>query len=85
MFKVGDVVFLKSGGTMMTVAGVEDDEITVIWMGEEGDLFREEVPAAVLMHADQDDAEAEEDEAEEGEEEEEEEDEEPKKKKKKKG
>lgn len=52
MFKVGDVVALRSGGEMMTVAGIDDDEVTVVWMGEEGELFRDNLPFAVLMAAD---------------------------------
>ena len=46
--KPGDVVILKSGGHPMTVAGVHDDAVTCLWMGGEGDLFRETLPLAVL-------------------------------------
>jgi uncharacterized protein YodC (DUF2158 family) len=46
--KSGDVVILKSGGHPMTVAEVNDDAIACLWMGGEGDLFRETLPQAVL-------------------------------------
>ncbi|WP_322515774.1 DUF2158 domain-containing protein [Rhodopseudomonas palustris] len=47
-FKAGDVVILKSGGQAMTVAEARADEVVCVWMGEEGDLFRESLPLAVL-------------------------------------
>jgi uncharacterized protein YodC (DUF2158 family) len=50
--KPGDVVILKSGGHPMTVAEVKDDAIACLWMGGEGDLFRETLPLAVLELAD---------------------------------
>lgn len=46
--KPGDVVILKSGGQPLTVAEVHEDDIACIWIGEEGELFRETLPAAVL-------------------------------------
>jgi uncharacterized protein YodC (DUF2158 family) len=46
--KAGDVVMLKSGGQPMTVVDVKEDEVLCLWMGMEGDLFREELPLAVL-------------------------------------
>ena len=46
--KPGDVVVLKSGGQPLTVAEVHGDNIACVWMGEEGDLFRETLPLAVL-------------------------------------
>ena len=46
--KPGDVVMLKSGGHPMTVAEVHDDAVACLWMGGEGDLFRETLPLAVL-------------------------------------
>lgn len=46
--KAGDVVVLKSGGQALTVADVTDEAVECIWIGEEGDLFREKLPAAVL-------------------------------------
>ncbi len=82
--KPGDVVTLKSGGHLLTVAEVHEDTAACLWMGLEGDLFRETLPLAVLELADADEAEDEdEDDEEEDEEEEEEEDdeEEPGKKK----
>jgi uncharacterized protein YodC (DUF2158 family) len=49
--KPGDVVMLKSGGHPLTVAEVNDDAVECIWMGGEGDLFRETLPLAVLERA----------------------------------
>jgi len=46
--KPGDVVILKSGGLPITVAEVNGDTIACVWMGAEGDLFREALPMAVL-------------------------------------
>ena len=46
--KAGDVVVLKSGGQALTVAEVTDETVACVWIGEEGDLFRESLPAAVL-------------------------------------
>lgn len=46
--KPGDIVMLKSGGQAMTVAESSDDSATCLWMGEDGDLFRETLPLAVL-------------------------------------
>jgi uncharacterized protein YodC (DUF2158 family) len=50
--KSGDVVMLKSGGHPMTVAEVHKDAVACLWMGGEGDLFRETLPLAVLELAD---------------------------------
>jgi uncharacterized protein YodC (DUF2158 family) len=50
--KSGDVVILKSGGHPMTVAEVHKDAVACLWMGGEGDLFRETLPLAVLELAD---------------------------------
>ena len=44
--KPGDVVILKSGGHPVTVAEVHDQAIVCLWMGEEGDLFRETLPCS---------------------------------------
>ena len=60
--KPGDVVTLKSGGHPMTVAEVRDDVIACLWMGAEGELFRETLPLAVLERFLEDDDEEEEDE-----------------------
>jgi uncharacterized protein YodC (DUF2158 family) len=46
--KAGDVVILKSGGQALTVAEVTDEMVSCVWIGEEGDLFRESLPSAVL-------------------------------------
>jgi uncharacterized protein YodC (DUF2158 family) len=47
-FKPGDVVVLKSGGPAMTVASVEENDVKCLWIGEEGELYREEIPAVAL-------------------------------------
>jgi uncharacterized protein YodC (DUF2158 family) len=46
--KPGDIVMLKSGGQAMTVAEVDGDAVLCVWMGEDGELFRESLPVAVL-------------------------------------
>ena len=68
--KAGDIVMLKSGGQPMTVADVKEDEVLCLWMGMEGDLYREELPLAVLEQVteeedDEDEEEEEDDEDEE--------------------
>jgi uncharacterized protein YodC (DUF2158 family) len=50
-FEPGDVVFLKSGGQPMTVAAVEEGSVECIWIGEDGELFRETVPSVTLTAA----------------------------------
>jgi uncharacterized protein YodC (DUF2158 family) len=70
--KPGDVVILKSGGHPITVAEVHDQAIVCLWMGEEGDLFRETLPAAVLEMARIDDSDDEEEDNDEAEDEDEE-------------
>lgn len=64
--KAGDVVVLKSGGQALTVADITDETVECVWIGEEGDLFREKLPAAVLelAHIDLSDDEDEHDEEE---------------------
>ena len=76
--KPGDVVILKSGGHPLSVVEVKDDKVACVWMGNEGDLFRETLPLAVLELADtsDDDEDDDDDEDEEDEEEEETEDDE---------
>jgi len=46
--KPGDIVMLKSGGQPLTVADVKGNDVICLWMGVEGDLFRETLPIAVL-------------------------------------
>lgn len=67
--KAGDVVILKSGGQPLTVAEVNDEMVECVWIGEEGDLFREKLPSSVLelVHTDPSDEEDEHDEDEESE------------------
>jgi uncharacterized protein YodC (DUF2158 family) len=62
-FEPGDVVFLKSGGLPMTVAAVEEDSVECVWIGEDGELFRETIPSVTLAAA-PDEAEEDEDESE---------------------
>ena len=70
--KPGDVVILKSGGHPLSVVEVNGDKIGCVWMGNEGDLFRETLPLAVLElvdTSDDDDEEEDEDDEEEDDEE----------------
>ena len=60
--KPGDVVVLKSGGHPLSVVEVKDGNVECVWMGIEGDLFRETLPLAVLELAEDDEDEEEEDE-----------------------
>ncbi|MGY8707984.1 DUF2158 domain-containing protein [Bradyrhizobium sp. 18BD] len=60
--KAGDVVMLKSGGQPLTVAEVKEDDVLCLWMGMEGDLFRETLPLATLVQVEEDPDEEEEDE-----------------------
>jgi len=69
--KAGDVVMLKSGGHPLTVVDVKEDDVLCIWMGMEGNLFRETLPLAALELAEVEDDEDDEDEDDEEEEEEE--------------
>ena len=70
--KPGDVVILKSGGHPLTVAEVNEGAIVCLWMGNEGDLFRETLPLAVLEMAEIDDSDDEEDDKEQDDEDEDE-------------
>jgi uncharacterized protein YodC (DUF2158 family) len=66
-FEPGDVVVLKSGGLAMTVAAVDEDSVECLWLGEEGELFRESIPSIALIaasNATEEDAEEEEEEEE---------------------
>ena len=74
--KPGDVVMLKSGGHPLSVVEVNDGNVVCVWMGNEGDLFRETLPLAVLELAEHDDEEEDEDEDDEDDEEEEDEEDE---------
>ncbi|MFH0301893.1 DUF2158 domain-containing protein [Bradyrhizobium sp. 31Argb] len=73
--KPGDVVMLKSGGHPITVAEVNEDSVECVWMGIDGDLFRETLPVAVLEAAIPDDEEEDDDEEDEEDDEEDDEDE----------
>jgi uncharacterized protein YodC (DUF2158 family) len=77
-FEPGDVVVLKSGGLAMTVAAVDEDSVECLWLGEEGELFRESIPSIALIAAsDAAEEDAEEEEEESDDEETDQEDEEP--------
>ena len=81
--KPGDVVTLKSGGHPLTVAEVNEDAVACLWMGSEGELFRETLPLAVLelVETEESDDEDEGDDEDEAEKDEREDEEEPRKKK----
>ncbi|MEH2519664.1 uncharacterized protein YodC (DUF2158 family) [Bradyrhizobium sp. AZCC 1610] len=70
--KPGDVVILKSGGHPLSVVEVNGGNVACVWMGNEGDLFRETLPLAVLELAEPDTSDDEEEDEEDDEEEEEE-------------
>lgn len=59
--KAGDIVMLKSGGQPLTVADVKGDDVLCLWMGVEGDLFRETLPLATLERLEEHDDEDEDD------------------------
>ena len=76
--KPGDVVMLKSGGHPLTVVEVNDDSAECLWMGVDGDLYRESLPIVALesTELDPEDDEEEDDEDEDGDDEEEDDEEE---------
>jgi uncharacterized protein YodC (DUF2158 family) len=63
--KPGDVVMLKSGGHSLCVAEVNENAVECVWMGHEGELYRETLPVAVLELVESDDDEEDDDEEEE--------------------
>lgn len=52
-FEPGDVVYLKSGSQALTVVGVDEDSIDCVWIGEEGEFFRETIPGIALTKDDE--------------------------------
>ncbi|RZN09730.1 DUF2158 domain-containing protein [Bradyrhizobium genosp. SA-3] len=66
--KAGDVVMLKSGGQPLTVAEVKENDVLCLWMGMEGDLFRETLPLATLARVEEEEDDEDEDEDEDDEE-----------------
>ena len=79
--KPGDVVMLKSGGHPLSVVEVNGNTAACVWMGNEGDLFRETLPLAVLELAEAESADDEENDDEENDDEEHEDEEDERKKK----
>ncbi|NEU98564.1 DUF2158 domain-containing protein [Bradyrhizobium sp. UFLA 03-164] len=78
---------LKSGGHPITVVEVDEDKVECLWMGTDGDLFRETLPLVALESTEidpEDDEEDEEEDDEEDDEEEEDDDEDGDRKKKRK-
>ena len=71
-FEPGDIVMLKSGGQPMTVVAASEDEITCLWIGDEGELFRESIPVVALESVASDDDEDEDEHEDEDEDEDEE-------------
>ena len=47
-FAPGDVVTLKSGGHSMTVVAVAEEDIDCLWVGDDGEMFRQSIPAVAL-------------------------------------
>ncbi|MGY4573059.1 DUF2158 domain-containing protein [Bradyrhizobium sp. USDA 3256] len=83
--KPGDIVMLKSGGHPITVVEIDEDKVECLWMGTDGDLFRETLPLVALesTELDPEDDEEEDDEDEDDAEEEDEDDDGDRKKKRK--
>ena len=50
-FEPGDVVFLKSGGQPLTVAGVEEDSVDCIWTDPPYLLSNDGIPSVALTAA----------------------------------
>jgi len=48
MLDVGNLVRLKSGGPLMTVAAVNGDQISCIWFGSDSTPHRETFPEVLL-------------------------------------
>jgi uncharacterized protein YodC (DUF2158 family) len=48
MFKIGDVVQVKSGGPAMTVLAV-GDEVECLWYAEGGEAFRRDTLPAICL------------------------------------
>ena len=67
-FNPGDVVMLKSGGVAMTVVEIAEAGIECVWIGEEGEFFREVLPPVALERLEEIGDEEEDDEEEEDEE-----------------
>jgi uncharacterized protein YodC (DUF2158 family) len=51
-FEPGDVVYLKSGSQALTVVIVDEDNIECVWINDNGELFRETIPAIALTKGD---------------------------------
>ena len=47
-FAPGDVVTLKSGGHSMTVVSIDEEDVDCLWVGDDGELFRQSIPAIAL-------------------------------------
>lgn len=47
-FGRGDVVMLKSGGHSMTVVTVEEEDVDCLWVGDDGQMFRQSIPSVAL-------------------------------------
>ncbi|WP_420966468.1 DUF2158 domain-containing protein [Bradyrhizobium sp. B120] len=78
---------LKSGGHPITVVEVDEDKVECLWMGTDGDLFRETLPLVALESAEidpEDDEEEDDEEDDEEEEDDEDEDDDGDRKKKRK-
>jgi uncharacterized protein YodC (DUF2158 family) len=48
-FEPGNVVTLKSGGHSMTVVSVVDEDVDCLWVSDDGELFRQSIPAVALI------------------------------------
>jgi hypothetical protein len=55
-FAPGQVVTLKSSSQPMTVVSVAEEDIDCVWIGDEGEFFRETIPAVALTAVASDEA-----------------------------
>ena len=54
-FEPGQVVTLKSSSQPMTIVAIAAEEIDCVWIGDEGEYFRESIPAVALIAVESDD------------------------------
>ena len=52
-FRVGDLVTLKSGSPLLTVAGIEKDTLVVLWFANEGNANVLRMPTACFLAAEE--------------------------------
>lgn len=48
-FEVGETLYLKSGGPLMTVEAIADNAVFCCWIADDGTIFRSGFPPACLI------------------------------------